>query len=95
MIETLKTKNEFIYAYCEWFRVGDDGKPSDTGKRVHIYDYWVHPKWRGSSDITPKLMAMIKPKCVDCKTCTWQRVSQGDDRVREFSREHFFKRGNK
>lgn len=99
MIEVLKTKNEYIYAYIEWFRIDERGIPCDKGKKVHIYDLWIHPNKRGDNSILPRFREVIKPKCSDCTSLTFERQSldqdrYGKQRVREFGvRKHFFQKG--
>lgn len=97
MIESLKTKNEFIYAYIEWYRVDDNGIPSDKGKRVHIYDLWVHPRWQNDHASLGELIKLVKSQAKDCKSCTWQRIARGDERLRNYTRKQLFKhdRGRK
>ena len=96
MIEVLKTKNEYIYAFIEWFRIDENGIPCDKGKKVHIYDLWIHPSKAGDNSIIPKFQTIIKPKCIDCTSLTFERTFKdaeryGKPKIREFSRRHFFK----
>ena len=98
MIEVLKTKNEFVYAYIEWFKVEEIlGKiiPSDTGKRLHVYYFWVHPKWRTDPNVVSKLILKIKDHSnIKTGLVTWDRRPD-DEKIRVFKVEQFNHKGGR
>lgn len=46
MICSLKTAEEYIYAYIEFEIVGADGRQDEKGQYIYISDLWVQPYYR-------------------------------------------------
>ena len=92
MIETLKTKNGFVYAYMEWTTMMMNGIPIDHGPRVHIKELWVHDRFRGDTKLIRTFINKVKDKVPQSKTLTWERSTKYPGREQTvLTREETFK----
>lgn len=87
MIEVLRTKNEYVYAFIEWLTVDKDGVPRDNEDRVHVYDLWIHPRRPDGDKVIARFRERIKQKVPNCKDITWEREKDG--RLRHFQASRF------
>ena len=51
MILTHKNDDGYIYSYFEFDVVDKDGKWKDKGEYMYVRDIWIHPDYRGLTEI--------------------------------------------
>ena len=73
MISALKNEEGFIYAYCEWWIVNEEGINSNQGNYLYIKDLWIHPKRRLDGTLK-NLVWQIDQDEKNCQFVYWNNL---------------------
>ncbi len=90
MIIDLKNNEGFIYAYCVYQIVDENGKTKVGGKYVYIEELWIHERYR--REVLNELIAMIitDPNISNCEDVYWENRKKNYE-VKQYKISRFLK----
>lgn len=77
MIETLKTREGYLKAFCDYRLVDEYGKNNKKGDRLYIKELWVHPRHRRKK-LMNKIFTRIHSKFNTICFVYWLRDKYSD-----------------
>lgn len=60
MIETLKNKDGFVYAYSQYYIVNEAGDLDINGDRLFISEVWIHDEYRNTDCLSELCRLMFE-----------------------------------
>jgi hypothetical protein len=72
VIKAYKNNGGYVYAYCEYQLVNEDGTPNDDGDFLYVFNAWVHED-RRSRKIIDRFIYDILMKHDNVKFVYWNR----------------------
>ena len=90
MIKTLKTRQGYIKAFCDYRKVDINGKNSKQGEYLYIKEMWVHPKDRKKKLIN-KILGKLLASMSDIRNVYWLR-DKGSCKMKIYNRDQILRR---
>ena len=90
MIIDLKTNEGYVYAWCVYQIVNEEGKTDNNGIFVYIEDVWTHENHRGETLVELIAMILTDPYVDQCKYVYWEKRKQ-NWKLKTYKIERFLK----
>lgn len=90
MIIDIRNNEGYVYAWCVYQIVGEDGKTENGGKFVYIEDIWIHKNHRNGTLNELIIMIATDPNIFNCEWVYWEKRKE-NFKVKTFKIDRFLK----
>lgn len=90
MIIDLKNNDGYVYAWCVYQIVDENGKTKNDGKFIYIEDIWIHPEHRNESLNDLIVRIATDPQIFNCEWFYYEKRKQGF-KVKTYRVDRFLK----
>lgn len=90
MIIDLKNDDGYVYAYCVYQIVDENGKTKAGGKYVYVEELWIHKKYRRETLNEVIAMILTDPNILNCTDVYYEKRKR-NYKIKQYKIARFLK----